>query len=183
MAGKTVEMTQDQPRRRRITAVLRHLRPTDAVSNSNSSSSSSSSSSSISADGTSAARAAVAAGPASTAEHLARLERDGVTIVEDVYSQAELAEIRNALSLACGEIVEALPSVTWTEMHYQKMLVEADAFCTGRALYEGKVSAGYKGTEIIDLTKGRFDFYGGVLKDHPPLATAWEAPALVRFCI
>jgi hypothetical protein len=65
---------------------------------------------------------------ASTAEHLARLERDGVTIVEEVYSKSQLAEIREALTAACEEVRAALPAVTWTEMRYQKELVEADTF-------------------------------------------------------
>jgi hypothetical protein len=48
----------------------------------------------------------------------------------------------------------------------------------GSALYEGKLSGGYKDTEIIDLTNGRYDFYGGIVKEQPALAAAWKAPAL-----
>ena len=63
-----------------------------------------------------------------TADHVARLERDGVTIVEEVYSQSQLAEIREALTAACDEVRAALPAVTWTEMRYQRELVESDTF-------------------------------------------------------
>lgn len=113
-----------------------------------------------------------------TADHLARLARDGVTVVEDAFTPAEVAEIRVALRVACAEVRAALPSVSWTEMHYQPQLVQSPSFCTVRALYEGKSSAGYEGTEIIDLTRGRYDFCGGIVKEQPVLATAWMAPML-----
>jgi hypothetical protein len=151
-----------RPRRRRLATTLHHLLST--TSNAFRPPCSSSSSSSAAA---------------TTADHLARLERDGVTIVEDVFSPAELGEIRSALAVACTELRAALPSVSWTEMRYQPELVGASSYCTGRALYEGKFSAGYKNTEIIDLTNGRYDFYGGIVKEHPALATAWKAPALI----
>jgi hypothetical protein len=64
-----------------------------------------------------ASDSAMASVPTSTAQHLARLERDGVTIVEDVYSVSQLAEIRDALATACDEIRAALPTVAWSEMH------------------------------------------------------------------
>ena len=57
--------------------------------------------------------------PRALDQHLASLERDGVTIVEDVYSPGQLAELRAALARACGEVDEALPSVAWSTMHYQ----------------------------------------------------------------
>ena len=119
----------------------------------------------VSGDSSTAGLALGATSSHSTAEHLANLARDGVTVVEDVYSQAELADIQSSLTAACAEVRAALPALAWNEMRYQAELVAADAFCTGRALYEGKRSAGFKDTEIIDLTNGRFDFYGGVLKD------------------
>ena len=45
-------------------------------------------------------------------------------MVEDAFSPAEVAEIRAALRVACAEVLAALPSVNWTEMHYQPQLVQ-----------------------------------------------------------
>eukprot|EP01045_Picozoa_sp_COSAG04_P000714 COSAG04_NODE_19_length_39217_cov_21.535968_14_plen_197_part_00 len=116
---------------------------------------------------------------ASTAAHLARLERDGVTIVEAAFAPPQLAELRAGLQTACAEVAAALPSLEWSEMHYQPFFVGAPSFAVGKALYEGKRSAGYRGTEVIDLGRGgRHDFYGGVVAEQPALASAWRAPQL-----
>ncbi len=64
----------------------------------------------------------------STTEHLTRLRRDGVTIVEDVYTLGQLSDIRAALATVCNEVSAALPAMTWTEMRYQKELVNSESF-------------------------------------------------------
>ena len=158
---------------RRLRAVLRQLRrhrPRAASSGSSSSSS---------AAGNPPAATAPDDDEASTAAHLARLERDGVTIVEAAFAPPQLAELRAGLQTACAEVNAALPSLEWSEMHYQPFFVGAPSFAVGKALYEGKRSAGYRGTEVIDLGRGgRHDFYGGVVAEQPALASAWRAPQL-----
>ena len=155
---------------RRLRAVLRQLRrhrPRAAASGSSA------------ADRPSAAAAPDDDDDASTAAHLARLDRDGVTIVEAAFAPPQLAELRAELQTACAEVTAALPSLEWSEMHYQPFFVGAPSFAVGKALYEGKRSAGYRGTEVIDLGRGgRHDFYGGVVAEQPALASAWRAPQL-----
>ena len=114
-------------------------------------------------------------------EHLRRLELDGVTIIEDVYSPAQISELRGSLTTACREVYAALPTLQWSTMRYQREWLRLPSFCVGKQLYEGKQSAGYRGTEIINLGRRggsqRYDFYGGVMKSGV-LESAWKAPAL-----
>ena len=69
-------------------------------------------------------------------------------MVEDAFSPAEVAEIRAALRVACAEVLAALPSVNWTEMHYQPQLVQAPVPVvdgeTQRDLVGWKVPAWYR---------------------------------------
>ena len=88
------------------------------------------------------AAAAAAAGHTTlrTSDHLERLDRDGVTVVEGVYSPAQMDEFRAALTEACGEVAAALPTLEWSEMRYKQHFVDLPSFCVGKALYQGKRS-------------------------------------------
>eukprot|EP01043_Picozoa_sp_COSAG02_P029073 COSAG02_NODE_1794_length_10913_cov_4.900592_3_plen_110_part_00 len=98
--------------RRRFAGLVQHVAPSGSSSRNLASSASGAFSSSASG----------------TTEHLTRLRRDGVTIVEDVYTPGQLSNIRTALAAVCNEVSAALPAVTWREMRYQRELVNSESF-------------------------------------------------------
>ena len=49
----------------------------------------------------------------------------------------------------------------------------------GKALYEGKLTAGFAGTDITDMGRGRYDLAGGMLQGGPLESVVTETPALI----
>ena len=111
------------------------------------------------------------------ATHLVRLERDGVTIVDDVFSAAQISAFSAKLAAAWGEVQAALPTQNWRTMRYKPSYVEAPSFAVGKALYEGHQSTEYRGTEVINMGRGRYDLFGGLLRGGS-LESATKAPVL-----
>ena len=111
------------------------------------------------------------------ATHLVRLERDGVTIVHDVFSAAQISAFSAKLAAAWGEVQAALPTLKWRTMRYKPSYVEAPSFAFGKALYEGHQPTEYRGTEVINMGRGRYDLFGGLLRGGS-LESATKAPVL-----
>ena len=124
------------------------------------------------------------------AGHLERLERDGVTLLEDVYSEEQVAEWQRELTDAWRPLQRELPSLDWRTYHFKKEFIEADSFAVGKQLFEGKRIARRRsdGTGVIDLGRGRYDIYSGVMRsgvfseivDDPPPLLAAIADALLE---
>ena len=124
------------------------------------------------------------------AGHLERLERDGVTVLEDVYSEEQVAEWQRELTEAWRPLQRELPSLDWRTYRFKKEFIEADSFAVGKQLFEGKRIARRRsdGTGVIDLGRGRYDIYSGVMRsgvfseivDDPPPLLAAIADALLE---
>jgi hypothetical protein len=98
-------------------------------------------------------------------EHVQQLTRDGVTIVEGVYNPSQLKAFRQAVGAAWAKIQPSLPTLTWEPIRYRpEFVAKQTSFAVGKALYEGRRSASHEGTEVIDMGRGRFDLYGGLLR-------------------
>ena len=94
-----------------------------------------------------------AAAPATDiAAHLGRLDSDGVTIVKGVFSGARIAAFRSHLTAVWSSIQQSgLESLDWSPMRFKPHVLEDPCFCFGKALYEGKLTADYMGTDLTDI--------------------------------
>ena len=63
-------------------------------------------------------------------------------------------------------------------MHFKPHVLEDPCFCFGKALYEGKLTADYMGTDLTDMGRGRFDLAGGLLRCGPLESVVTDTPAL-----
>ena len=105
------------------------------------------------------------------AHHLRQLERDGVTVLEEVYTREQVAQWQAALDAAWVPLKAELPSLDWRTYRFKQHYLDADSFCTGKVLYEGKrVARRDDGTGVIDMGRGRFDVYGTALETNAALS-------------
>jgi hypothetical protein len=122
-----------------------------------------------------------AAAPPATdiAAHLGRLDSDGVTIVKGVFSGARIAAFRSHLTAVWSSIQQSgLESLDWSPMRFKPHVLEDPCFCFGKALYEGKLTADYMGTDLTDMGRGRYDLAGGLLRGGPLESVVTDTPAL-----
>ena len=111
------------------------------------------------------------------AHHLRQLERDGVTVLDEVYTREQVAQWQAALDAAWVPLKAELPSLDWRTYRFKQHYLDADSFCTGKVLYEGKrVARRDDGTGVIDMGRGRFDVYGTALETNAALSVIVDEP-------
>jgi ectoine hydroxylase-related dioxygenase (phytanoyl-CoA dioxygenase family) len=88
-----------------------------------------------------------------------RLAKDGVVILEDVYTPEQIAEFRAQFDGAWENVKQHLPSFQWMTRHYKNT---SGNFFISRFLYHGKRIAHYEDTQVIEMAEGRYDFTHGL---------------------
>jgi len=88
---------------------------------------------------------------------LRELEEDGVTVIEDCFSSAEIAELRDQYDASWNDIKKNWKSLKWTTRRYKADTQPSLRFI-GTDLYEGVECARYKDWLVTGVGKGRYDF-------------------------
>ena len=68
------------------------------------------------------------------AHHLEALERDGVTVLEDLYSREQIAEWQRALVEGWEPVQEGLSSLEWLTFRFKQPFLEMNSYATGKVL-------------------------------------------------
>lgn len=84
------------------------------------------------------------------------LEKDGVVVLENVYSAEMLEKLRECFNKEWEEIYPNLDRVEWKTVQFKE--TQTPTFFLDNQLYQQKKFADYKGQMLIDMDYGRYDF-------------------------
>ena len=100
------------------------------------------------------------------------LEETGVVVLENVYTPDDILAFTAQFDSGWAAVSDKLHDLQWQKRLYRD--AHAPSFILGRGLYQGKLVAAFRGTQVVDMGHGRYDFThgleGGVLASDRLLA-------------